>query len=158
MKVNEFMKSNVISISVTATVAEAADLLAQHHIGTLPVVDGQSKLVGILHLSDLLELVMPVFVNLVQDFDFIREDFGDYEELRPSPQTAAQSVTKLMEPPYSVSANAGLLLAFATMKKHDLYDLPVVNNNNELVGLASRVDVGTALLSRWHDDVKEVVE
>jgi CBS domain-containing protein len=63
-----------------------------------------------------------------------------------------------MEPPYSVSANAGLLLAFATMKKHDLYDLPVVNNNNELVGLASRVDVGTALLSRWHDDVKEVVE
>jgi CBS domain-containing protein len=158
MKVNEFMKPNVISISVTATVAEAADLLAQHHIGTLPVVDGQSKLVGILHLSDLLELVMPVFVNLVQDFDFIREDFGDYEELRPSPQTAAQSVTKLMEPPYSVSANAGLLLAFATMKKHDLYDLPVVNNNNELVGLASRVDVGTALLSRWHDDVKEVVE
>jgi CBS domain-containing protein len=158
MKVNEFMKPNVISISVTATVAEAADLLAQHHIGTLPVVDGQSKLVGILHLSDLLELVMPVFVNLVQDFDFIREDFGDYEELRPSPQTAAQSVTKLMEPPYSVSANAGLLLAFATMKKHDLYDLPVVNNNNELVGLASRVDVGTALLSRWHDDVKDVVE
>jgi CBS domain-containing protein len=44
------------------------------------------------------------------------------------------------------------------MKKHDLYDLPVVNNNNQLVGLASRVDVGTALLSRWHDDVKEVVE
>lgn len=157
MKVNEFMKPNVISISVAATIAEAADLLAQHHIGTLPVVDGQNKLVGILHLSDLLELVMPVFVNLVQDFDFIREDFGDYEELRPSPETAAQSVTKLMEPPYSVSANAGLLLAFATMKKHDLYDLPVVNNSNELVGLASRVDVGTALLSRWHDDVKETI-
>jgi len=156
MKINQYMKQNVISIPVTATIAQAADLLAQHHIGTLPVVDGQGKLVGILHLSDLLELVMPVFVSLVQDFDFIREDFGDYEELRPSPQTAAQAVSKVMEPPYSVSANAGLLLAFATMKKHDLYDLPIVNDDNQLVGLASRVDVGTALLSRWHNDVNEV--
>ncbi len=158
MKVNQYMKQNVISIPITATVAQAADLLAQHHIGTLPVVDGQGKLVGILHLNDLLKLVMPVFVNLVQDFDFIREDFGDYEELRPSPQTAAQSIAQLMEPPYSVSANAGLLLTFATMQKHDLYDLPIVNDNDELVGLASRVDVGTALLSRWHNDVNEVTK
>jgi CBS domain-containing protein len=158
MKVNQYMKQNVISIPITATVAQAADLLAQHHIGTLPVVDGQGKLVGILHLTDLLKLVMPVFVNLVQDFDFIREDFGDYEELRPSPQTAAQSIAQLMEPPYSVSANAGLLLTFATMQKHDLYDLPIVNDNDELVGLASRVDVGTALLSRWHNDVNEVTK
>jgi CBS domain-containing protein len=158
MKVNQYMKQNVISIPITATVAQAADLLAQHHIGTLPVVDGQGKLVGILHLNDLLKLVMPVFVNLVQDFDFIREDFGDYEELRPSPQTAAQSIAQLMEPPYSVSANAGLLLTFATMQKHDLYDLPIVNDNDELVGLASRVDVGTALLSRWHNDVNEAIK
>ena len=158
MKVNQYMKQNVISIPITATVAQAADLLAQHHIGTLPVVDGQGKLVGILHLNDLLKLVMPVFVNLVQDFDFIREDFGDYEELRPSPQMAAQSIAQLMEPPYSVSANAGLLLTFATMQKHDLYDLPIVNDNDELVGLASRVDVGTALLSRWHNDVNEVTK
>jgi CBS domain-containing protein len=158
MKVNQYMKQNVISIPITATVAQAADLLAQHHIGTLPVVDGQGKLVGILHLNDLLKLVMPVFVNLVQDFDFIREDFGDYEELRPSPQMAAQSIAQLMEPPYSVSANAGLLLAFATMQKHDLYDLPIVNDKGELVGLASRVDVGTALLSRWHNDVNEVIK
>jgi CBS-domain-containing membrane protein len=154
MKVNEYMKQTAISIPVTDTIAHAADLLAQHHISTLPVVDEQNKLVGILHISDLLELVMPVFVNLFQDFDFIREDFGDYEELRPSAATAAKSISTLMEAPYAVSANAGLLLAFATMKKHNAYDLPVVNDNNQLVGLVSRVDVGTALLSRWHDDVK----
>ena len=152
MKVNQYMKQNVVSISITANVTEAANLFAQHHIGTLPVVDEQNKLVGILHLSDLLELVMPVFVGLVQDFNFIRENFGDYENLRPSPQMAAQSVTNLMEPPYSVGANAGLLLVFATMKKHNIYDLPITNDDNQLVGLASRVDVGTALLGSWHDD------
>ena len=57
MKVNQVMKKNVISITVTATVAEAADLLVQYHIGTLPVIDDQNKLVGVLFLSDLLELV-----------------------------------------------------------------------------------------------------
>jgi CBS domain-containing protein len=155
MKIAAFMKLNVISIPVTATAAAAADLFVQHHIGTLPVVDAEGKLVGVLHLRDLLALVMPVFVNLVHDFDFIREDFGDYEELRPSPETAAQSVAKLMEPPYSVSTQAGALLAFATMGQHDIYDLPVVNENNQLVGLASRVDVGTALLSHWRDEVNE---
>lgn len=155
MKIDQYMKQNVISVSVNATIAQAADLLVQHHIGTLPVVNAQNKLVGILHLSDLLELVMPVFVSLVQDFDFIREDFGDYEDLRPSPETAAQSVTTLMEPPYSVSDHAGLLLAFATMNKHKLYDLPVVNDAGQLVGLASRVDVGTALIGRWHEDVTD---
>ena len=54
-----------------------------------------------------------------------------------------------MEPPHAVSANAGLLLAFATMYKHNMYDLPVVNEAGQLVGLASRVDVGTALIGRW---------
>jgi CBS-domain-containing membrane protein len=157
MKIHTYMKQNVISVPVTATVMEATDLFVQHHIGTLPVVDAEQKLVGILHLSDLLELVMPVFVNLVHDFDFVTEDFGDYEDLRPSPETAVQSVKTLMEPPFSVSANAGLLLAFATMKKHNTYDLPVVNEHGQLVGLASRVDIGTALIGRWHEDINEEI-
>ncbi len=154
MKVNQYMKQNVVSIPITANVAEAANLFTQHHIGTLPIVDEQNQLVGILHLSDLLELVMPVFVGLVQDFDFIRENFGDYENLRPSSQMAAQSVTNFMENPYSVTVNAGLLLAFAIMKKHNVYDLPITNDDNQLVGLASRVDIGTALLSGWQDDTR----
>jgi CBS domain-containing protein len=40
--------------------------------------------------------------------------------------------------------------AFAIIISHNLKDLPVVDQDGRLVGLASHVDIGTALLARWH--------
>ena len=97
MIVGDFMKKEVVSVPVTASIGEAAVLFVHNHIGTLPVVDAQNKLVGILHMRDLLKLVMPAFVTLIADFDFVRHDFGDYEHLRPSPEMESHPVSELME-------------------------------------------------------------
>lgn len=148
MKVATHMKRNVITLPDTATLGEAAARFADEHVGTLPIVDAAGRLVGILHLRDLLGLIMPDFISLLEDFDFV-SDFGALEDKAPAPQTLAQKVTSVMERPVSVPASAGLLLAFAMIDQHDLYDLPVVDENGRLVGLASRVDVGTALVARW---------
>ncbi len=156
--IGQSMKREVISISVSATISEAAVLFVEQHIGTLPVVDGDGKLVGILHIRDLLELVMPSFVGLVEDFDFVRGDFSKFETLRPSPEAADQPASSIMDPPVSVSAGSGLLRAFAIMNSHDLYDIPVVNDEGRLVGLASRVDIGTALLAGWRSAAAEGAE
>ena len=152
MIIEQYMKQNVISIPVSATIQDAADLYAHHRIGTLPVVDEQHKLVGILHMRDLLGLIMPAFVQLIGDFDYVRGDFGSYEDLRPSSKAAVESIKQVMEKPTSVHATAGLLRAFAMLDTHDMSDMPVVDNDNQLVGLASRVDIGTALLARWCSD------
>jgi CBS-domain-containing membrane protein len=152
MNVQQCMKQNAVSISAEATVQEAAQLFVQHHIGTLPVVDKTNRLVGILHLRDLLKLVMPVFVDLIPDFDFVETNFGVYEELALTPELAATPIRDFMETAVSVQADSGLLRAFAILDSHEMYDLPVVDDDGRLVGLASRVDVGTALLSRWHDN------
>ncbi len=152
MIIEKYMKQHVISIPVSATIQEAADLYAQHHIGTLPVVDEQHKLVGILHMRDLLSLIMPAFVQLIGDFDYVRGDFGGYEDLRPSAQTASEPIKHLMEKPISVHATAGLLRTFAMLNKHNMSDMSIVDDDNRLVGLASRVDIGAALLARWFDE------
>ena len=149
INISQSMKHEVISISVTATIRVAAALFVEKHIGTLPVVDEAGKLVGILHIRDLLELVMPSFIRLVEDFDFVRGDFSVFETLLPSPEVAIQPVSSVMAPPVSVRAGSGLLRAFAIMNNHHLYDIPVVDDGDRLVGLASRVDVGTALLAGW---------
>ncbi|UCC54702.1 MAG: CBS domain-containing protein [Anaerolineaceae bacterium] len=143
------MKRDVISISVTATISEAAALFVEWHIGTLPVVTEDGKLEGILHIRDLLDLVMPSFVRLIEDFDFVREDFSIFETLLPSSKVAVQPVSSIMVPPVSVGISSGLLRVFAIMNSHHLYDIPVVDDKGRLVGLASRVDVGTALLANW---------
>ena len=147
--IGQSMKREVVSISISATISEAAVLFVEEHIGTLPVVDGDGKLVGILHIRDLLELVMPSFVRLVEDFDFVRGDFSVFESLLPSPKVAGQPVSSIMVPPVSVGGGSGLLRAFAIMNNHNLYDLLIVDDDGRLVGLASRVDVGTALLAGW---------
>lgn len=149
MNVQQCMKPDAISIGVEATVQEAAHLFVQHHIGTLPVVDGARHLAGILHLRDLLKLVMPAFVDLLPDFDFVQADFGVYEDAAISAETAVTPIRNLMETAVSVRADSGLLRAFALIDKHEIYDLPVVDDDGRLVGLASRVDIGTALLARW---------
>jgi CBS domain-containing protein len=149
------MKREVVSISVAATIGEAASLFVEEHIGTLPVVSEKGKLVGILHIRDLLELIMPSFVNIVEDFDFVLGDFSVFEDKLPTRKSAAQPVSSVMAPPVSVKTISGLLRAFAIMNKNQLYDIPVVDDNGRLVGLASRVDVGTALLSEWKSIAEE---
>ena len=54
MKINTCMKRNVIFISKQITISEAAAMMVRKHVGILPVVDYQSKPVGVVHLSDIL--------------------------------------------------------------------------------------------------------
>jgi CBS domain-containing protein len=143
------MKSDVVSIPVSATVAEAAALLAARRIGLLPVTNDEGKLVGVLPMRSLLALVMPDFVRLVEELNFIH-DFGAVEAHEPSPEAMAQPVSDVMEPPDAIEESCGLLRALALMHHHDVTDLPVVGSDGRLVGIASRVDLGTAILARWH--------
>jgi len=148
------MKRNVISIPATATIREAAGLVVAHHIGQLPVIDETGKLVGIVDLQDILSLELPDIFKLLPDVDFVH-DFGAVETTRPTEQELSQSITSLARQATSVLETCGLLRAYALMLKHDLHDLPVVEESGHLVGIASRVDLGTAILSLWKDTAAE---
>jgi CBS domain-containing protein len=148
LEISKYMKRNVISIPESSTVREAASVFVKHHVGLLPIVDRQNRLVGVVGLRDLLTLELPDFVSFIADLDFVH-DFGAVESTRPSPETLDQPVTRLMSPAISVTEDTGLLRAYALMLQHQLHDMPVVSQGNELVGVASRVDVGVAILSMW---------
>jgi CBS domain-containing protein len=148
MEIRDCMKRNVFSIASTATIRQAAALIVERHIGLLPVVDVQGKPIGVVKLADLLSLELPDFFNLLPDVDFVH-DFGAVETTRPAPEQLDRPVTSLIEPRLFVEENCGLLRAYALMVKHNLHDLPVVSDAGILVGIASRVDIGTAILSAW---------
>jgi CBS-domain-containing membrane protein len=52
----------------------------------------------------------------------------------------------------SVEESSGLLRASALLYKNQLMDIPVVDDQHRLVGIASRVDIGVALLKDWVED------
>ena len=148
MEVSICMKKEIVTVPVTATVADAAYMFRAHHIGMLPVVDESGNLMGILQLRDLLHLIMPAFVDLIEDFDYVG-DFGAMEARKPAQEELNRSISEVMEEPICVRDDSGLVRAFAFIHKHELLDLPVVNRDSQLVGLASRVDIGRALLPNW---------
>lgn len=151
MEVSLCMKKEIVTVPVTATVADAASKFCAHHIGVLPVVDESGNLVGILQLRDLLHLIMPAFVDLIEDFDYVG-DFGAMEDRKPAQEELNRSISEVMEKPIWVRDDSGLIRAFAFIHKYELLDLPVVNRDGQLVGLASRVDIGRALLPSWSQD------
>ncbi len=148
MNINKCMKRNVVSIPATLTIAEAASIFVARKVGLLPIVDEQDKPVGILSLRDLLALELSDFINLFAALDFVH-DIGAVETTRPAPEELAKPVTTLMQPITTIPEDCGLLRAYALMLQHNLLDLPVVAKNGKLVGIASRVDVGTAILAYW---------
>lgn len=148
MKINQCMKRNVISIRETASVREAAAIFVKEHIGLLPIVDQNNKLVGVIGLRDLISLELPDFIRFVTDVDFVH-DFGAVEDTRPKAEVLNQSITLLMKPAITVAEDSGLLRTYALMLQHQLHDIPVVSKDDQLVGMASRVDVGTAIVSTW---------
>ena len=148
MKISEYMKRNVVSIPVTSTIREAASVFVKHHIGLMPIVDMDNKLVGVVGMRDLLSLELPDFVSFVADVDFVH-DFGAVETTRPPAKVLDQSIQTLMKPAITVPEDSGLLRAYSLMLQHNLHDMPVVSSDGTLLGVASRVDIGAAILSAW---------
>jgi CBS domain-containing protein len=142
------MKRTVYSIPSTATIRQAAALAVERHIGLLPVVDEVGKPIGVVRLGDLLSLELPSFFNLLPDLDFVH-DFGAVETSHPSAEEIDHPVKSLIQPWIFVEETCGMLRAYALMMKHNLHDLPVVSEDGALVGIASRVDIGTAILAAW---------
>ena len=148
MEINKYMKRNVVSIPETSTIREAASVFVKHHVGLLPVVDQNNKLVGVVSLRDLLALELPDFINFVVDVDFVH-NFGAVETTRPAAEVLDKSIKTLMSPAIRVAEDTGLLRTYALMLQHNLHDMPIVSKDEKLVGVVSRVDIGTAVLSTW---------
>lgn len=148
MNISQCMKRSVVSIPDTSTIREAAAAIVDAHVGLLPIVDQNKKLVGVVGLRELLALELPDFINLVTDVDFVH-DFGAVETSHPSASVLDTSIQTLMKPAITVREDSGLLRAYALMLQQDLHDMPVVSDDGKLVGVASRVDIGTKILSTW---------
>ena len=148
MSVKSSMKTQIITVRDTDNLGTAAKKFVKHHIGTLPVINAEGKLIGVLQLRDLLALILPAFTRLMDDFDFV-SSFGAANSIQPSKEEIAKKVTEVMEPPVCVDDTCGLTRAFALLHHHNLTDLTVVDSENCVVGIVSRVDVGTSLLKKW---------
>jgi CBS domain-containing protein len=139
----------VASVTTDASVAEVVKLLLDRGVRSLPVVDEERRLVGIITDGDLLRragLTARIALHKEMPDDQIH---ALLTTLRRSPLTAGEMMTA---PVISVRTDETVRTAAARMVKHNLKRLPVVNEEGRLMGMVSRIDIFRSV--QLHSDRK----
>ncbi|MYL59256.1 CBS domain-containing protein, partial [Virgibacillus halodenitrificans] len=124
MLVEEIMKTSVVTLPPTATIAEALQLLQKHRIRHIPIVNEEYQVIGIVSDRDVRDASPSVF-----DTNSISE------ELENEIQTIMSTPVITIHP-----------LDFVEEIARVFYDeefaaLPVVRDNNKLVGIVTEKDM-----------------
>jgi CBS domain-containing protein len=136
MLVRDVMTTEVVSVHPEARVKEAIQLLDDHRITAMPVVDADGRLLGVVSEADVLrDALMPD--RRVHEIPVAIE--GRTESL-----TVRDVMTHL---PMSVTADADLSVAASVLVDTSIKSLPVVDGDL-VVGIVSRRDVIAVLAKR----------
>lgn len=139
MLVKEIMHSPVITIRPSATLREAADLMLEHGINGLPVVDNRDYVVGIIGLKDILRAPMPSLAHATVSRRTSEADIAKWLNTTRVERVMATTV-------FSVKEDAPLMSAVAIMVNQGLHPVPVLRGQ-QLMGVVSRADAVRAILS-----------
>lgn len=141
MLVKEFMSSGVISCSEDKTVADAAKLMSEKGISTMPVVDGAGKLVGIVTESDFVgkDANIPHALASIKQLFGENYYFSDIEKIyqNAKDKKLADVMSKKLvtvEPSTTLSELVNL------MSSKKLKRIPIIEGD-KLVGIVTRKDL-----------------
>jgi CBS domain-containing protein len=122
-KCNEVMTKNPVCCLPNDSVAKAAELMKSQNIGSIPVIENEQsqKLVGIVTDRDLALKIIA--------------------EGRDAKSTKVESV--MTRKVVTCRADDDLQKALDAMAEHQLRRIPIVDNDNKVVGIIAQADVAT---------------
>ncbi len=139
--VQDIMKRELHTVPPETPLADAVELLLDKVYRTLLVVDDSGRLIGILTDGDLLnraQLLPPSAQRGLTRAELARE----LQRLRQTGQTVGENMTP---DPITITGETTIPAAVNLMIERNVKRLPVVDSDNKLVGIVSRVDVLRAL-------------
>ncbi|MFF5958415.1 CBS domain-containing protein [Streptomyces luteogriseus] len=141
-KVGSLMTMDVVRALFNTPVDEAARLLVGDRIGGLPVVDEDDRVIGVLSAAD---LAAPRAAT--PDPGRSRRFLGlpappSAARRSTTPETAARTAGQLMSaPPVTAHAEDTIVEAARTMARRGVNRLPVLDEEDRLVGILTRRDL-----------------
>jgi CBS domain-containing protein len=142
MRVKELMTTDVLTVRPSTQLKDAAQLLAEHRISGLPVVDEESRVLGVLSEGDILYKEAGAL-----------DKPGFFERLLAGPpaafelKLAARTVGEAMSAPaVTIGPTRPVTVAANTMIDEGVNRLPVVDDQNRLVGIVTRADLVRAFV------------
>lgn len=120
MKACDLMSSDVECVTPETKLQEAAEMMAEHDVGLLPVVDNGQKLVGVISDRDI------VCRTVAQGRNPLEMSVSD-----------AMSQGDI----WSVTEDTDAQRVHAVMEEHQVRRVPVVDSNGKCCGIIAQADV-----------------
>jgi CBS domain-containing protein len=147
--VADWMNRELITVTPSTPISEAVKLLVDQHIGGLPVIDAEGKLVGILSESDLMwreqGLEQPPYMIFLGGVIYFQNPLTYDRDLH---KALGQTVGEVMTA-HAVSITADTSLPEAARIMHDrkIHRLPVVDADRHPIGIITESDIVRAIAS-----------
>ncbi|MCK4857178.1 MAG: PTS sugar transporter subunit IIA [candidate division Zixibacteria bacterium] len=141
--VRDIMVEKVITISPDRTLKDVANLLYKHRIGSLPVVDDDDKVVGMISNRDLVKAAMPDYKTLIENVS-MSPDVEPFDEFLKNEDRI--TVGEMMEPDPATTTEDTLVVELAAMMIFkNLRRVPVVRDD-KLVGIVVTSDLVSKII------------
>lgn len=143
MLIKDIMTSNVMTVREDDTVEKCANLLSTHHLSGLPVVDENNYVTGIITEGDLIRRASrikgPAFLELLGGIIYLEDPNKFLDDVKRSMSHTVKNVMSddvtTVRPDVEVEAAATLLV------RKKIKRLPVVDEQEKLIGIVSRKDI-----------------
>jgi predicted transcriptional regulator len=143
-KVRDLMTRHLVSIMMDDTIQEVARIFLEHGLSTVPVISSNDKCIGIISRKDLTELFLKEDEELSRLMDTDRLSLEWFN--RSTDTTNVRKVKELMTDNVSViKADDTLPEACREMVRNRVHHLPVVDENEQVIGMLSTFDVVDAI-------------
>ncbi|HZR91962.1 MAG TPA: CBS domain-containing protein [Gaiellaceae bacterium] len=153
MKVEDVMTENVRTVTTDTPLKEVAEILAEQRISGLPVVEA-GRVVGVVSEADILAKERGEVPRRGGLLGLLLED-GLEARAKLDAETAGEAMTS---PAITIRRGRSLVEAAAKMIDAQVNRLPVVDDNDELVGIVTRADLVRAFVRSDADIAREIRE
>lgn len=139
MKAREFMRRDLTSVELDTTVSQVIYLMHQSGLSSLPVVDEDGRVAGVVSERDLIRAVLPGYVDMLQSASFL----PSLDQLsRKLHEIGDKPIAKFMvhEVVAARPDDNDLHLADLMIRKA-LKQIPVLDEQSRLVGVVRRIDL-----------------
>lgn len=145
--VSDFMTPNPITIAPTASLETVIKLLEEHRISGLPVVDEAQHVIGIISEGDLLvresPMKPPLYMTLLGSVIYFESPKQFHQHMQKALGMLVEDV--MTAKPITTQPDVPLTAAANLMLDKKINRLPVVDDNQVLVGIITRHDLVRAL-------------
>ncbi len=145
---SDIMTKDVLTVTTSTSIRDLAEIITRNRIGSVPVVDEQGALIGIVTESDLIEqdknFHIPTVISLFDWVIYLESEKKFEKELkRMTAQTVGDIYTKEV---VTVKPTTPITELADIMSGKKIHSLPVVEEG-KLVGIVSRIDLIRSMVS-----------